>query len=246
MTSFSARPAKKRRINYELVTCGLEGHYCLSGGENPRGPVEGRFQCARCGDLVTAGGGRMIRGSEPPLRGEALRERYVLRLIAVDRAVHVIVLAGLAVAIFFFSSHQAALRASYLHVLNALYGNGGGGTAHGFLARLRKYFDVTPSHLRQAGAAVVGYGVLEATEMIGLWKGRRWAEYLTLLATALLLPLEIYELAHSVTVLKLLTFIINLAIVFWLLWNKRLFGLRGGAATEQHELEEADPIPDSV
>lgn len=238
---------RRRRISYELVTCGLEGHWFMEtpsapapaagGGQGVSAP--GALHCARCGDLVTVGADPVERHAGPPLRGEALRDRYVLRLIALDRAVHVVVLAGLAFAIFFFSGHEAALRASYQHVLNALYGNGGGGSAHGFLQRLRHYLNISPAHLREAGAAVIAYAVLEAAEMVGLWRGRRWAEYLTFVATTVLLPLEVYELAHSVTVLKVVTFIINLAIVVWLLWNKRLFGLRGGVAAEREELAES-------
>ena len=243
---------RRRRISYELVTCGLEGHWFLDedalpdgGGAADHTPArgsQGALRCARCGDLVTVGPGPVDRHADAPLRGEALRDRYVLRLIALDRALHVIVLAGLAVAIFLFSGHERSLRASYLHVLNALYGNGGGGSAHGFLLRLRHYFYVTPGHLREVGAAVIAYGALEAAEMVGLWRGRRWAEYLTFVATTVLLPLEVYELAHSVTVLKLITFIINLAIVLWLLWKKRLFGIRGGAGAERARLADS-PVP---
>jgi hypothetical protein len=71
-----------------------------------------------------------------------------------------------------------------------------------------------------------------------LWFQRRWAEYLTLVATAALLPLEIYELSHTLSPLKLLTFLLNLAIAVYLLFAKRLFGLRGGKAAEAAEREQ--------
>jgi hypothetical protein len=48
----------------------------------------------------------------------------------------------------------------------------------------------------------------------------------------LLIP-EIYELSHRVTVFKILTLVINLAVVIYLLLAKRLFGLRGGGRTEE-------------
>jgi uncharacterized membrane protein (DUF2068 family) len=66
---------------------------------------------------------------------------------------------------------------------------------------------------------------------------KRWAEYLTFIATTILLPLEIYEIIHKQSVLKIIGFIINLAVVFYLLFDKRLFGLRGGGAAEQRERE---------
>jgi hypothetical protein len=55
------------------------------------------------------------------------------------------------------------------------------------------------------------------------------------LATTVLLPLEVYEIIHRGTVLKVIGFVINLAVVFWLLLRKRLFGLRGGAAADEAE-----------
>ena len=72
--------------------------------------------------------------------------------------------------------------------------------------------------------------------MVGLWFAKRWAEYLTLVAIVVLIPIEIYELSLSVSVFKLITLVINVAIVVYLLLAKRLFGLRGGhrAELERH------------
>jgi hypothetical protein len=76
---------------------------------------------------------------------------------------------------------------------------------------------------------LAGYAALEAAEAIGLWFARRWAEYLTFVATSLLLIPEVYELTGRVTVTKVLALVINLAVVAYLLFAKRLFGIRGGA-----------------
>ena len=103
-----------------------------------------------------------------------------------------------------------------------------------------------------AGAAVAAYAVLEGTEAVGLWQGRRWAEYLTFVATVIFVPYEIYELTKTISALKVLALVINLAIVAYLLFAKRLFGLRGGGKAEraEHErdtgwapLERATPRP---
>ena len=51
------------------------------------------------------------------------------------------------------------------------------------------------------------------------------------------MPLEIYEIDERASVLKALTFVVNLAIVVYLLYAKRLFGIRGGGAAEQAERE---------
>jgi uncharacterized membrane protein (DUF2068 family) len=74
-------------------------------------------------------------------------------------------------------------------------------------------------------------------EAFGLWWQKRWAEYLTFVATAVFLPVEIYELLDTLSPLKLITFLLNLAVVLYLLLAKRLFGLRGGAAAERAERE---------
>ena len=70
-------------------------------------------------------------------------------------------------------------------------------------------------------------------EAVGLWYQRRWAEYLTFVATTVFLPYEIYELAQKVSLLKILALFINIAIAAYLLYAKRLFGLRGGAEAEE-------------
>jgi uncharacterized membrane protein (DUF2068 family) len=103
----------------------------------------------------------------------------------------------------------------------------------GILRDLDRLFTLNAGTLHEVGAALLAYGVLEGVEAVGLWYGKRWAEYLTFFATTILLPLEIYEIIHQGTVLKVIGFIINLAVVVWLLYRKRLFGLRGGGAADE-------------
>jgi len=54
------------------------------------------------------------------------------------------------------------------------------------------------------------------TEGTGLALRKRWAEYFTILVTASFLPLEIYELAHRVTAIKIVVMAINVAILAYL------------------------------
>jgi uncharacterized membrane protein (DUF2068 family) len=160
----------------------------------------------------------------------------VLRLIAVDRAVHVVVLGVLAAAIFVFVTHRAQLQQAVYRILADFQGGVGGPTHNihrGFLGDLDKVVSLRPQTLEVAGGFVTGYGLLEAVEMVGLWYGRRWAEYLTFVATTVLLPLEVYELTTRITAFKVLALIINVAIVVYLLVAKRLFGLRGGEAAQR-------------
>ena len=52
-------------------------------------------------------------------------------------------------------------------------------------------------------------------------------------ATAAFIPVEVYEIIHSLTPLKIIALSVNVAIVIYLLFAKRLFGLRGGHAAMQ-------------
>lgn len=76
------------------------------------------------------------------------------------------------------------------------------------------------------------YGVLEGAEGYGLFRRRRWAEYLTLVSTALLLIPEIYELIKRPSAWKALGFAVNLLIVGYLairLHHRRQEGTGSGA-----------------
>src|SRR6059058_5492272 len=72
-----------------------------------------------------------------------------------------------------------------------------------FLHRIVAYLHhLHASELRIAALFALGYGALELVEGTGLWLDQLWAEYLTVIATALLLPLELYELVRKPTALK--------------------------------------------
>jgi uncharacterized membrane protein (DUF2068 family) len=79
------------------------------------------------------------------------------------------------------------------------------------------------------------YAVVEGVEAVGLWFERRWAEYLTALATAGFLPFEVRELIRRVTVVRVGALVVNLAVLAWLVWRKRLFGI-GPAAGHLDEV----------
>lgn len=60
------------------------------------------------------------------------------------------------------------------------------------------------------------YSGLQLTESVGLWFEKRWAEYLTVVATSLLIPLEIYEIFERFTWVRLIIFILNLFVIWYL------------------------------
>ncbi len=164
----------------------------------------------------------------------------MLRLIAIDRATHFLILGLLGVAVLAFTSDRAHLKAGFYRVLTAIQGGVAGGPVQtsghvGILHDLDKIFSLRAGTLREVGIGLLAYALLEGAEAIGLWLAQRWAEYLTFVSTTVLLPLEIYEIVNKGTVLKVIGFLINVAVVVYLLVRKRLFGLRGGGAAEQAE-----------
>jgi uncharacterized membrane protein (DUF2068 family) len=71
------------------------------------------------------------------------------------------------------------------------------------------------------GLGAILYGSLFAVEGIGLWKGKRWAEYLTVIATGSLIPFEVYEIARRVTLVRVLALAINVGAVIYLVYRLR-------------------------
>ena len=73
------------------------------------------------------------------------------------------------------------------------------------------------AHLKALGAGTFFYALLEGLEGVGLLLRRRWAEYLTVIATGLLLPLEVYEIARRPNALRVAVLLANLAILAYLI-----------------------------
>ncbi len=241
------------RFHYELIVCGLRGHRLVGIDAEELRPRDRIFarqmgdvrwhRCLRCdGWLPLAAPAAPARKHPPeraevalPLRGRPLRDKIVLRAIAIDRAFHFVILGVIAVAIFLLASRRQELRAEFYRVVADFEGGVGAHLDlpnHGLLHTLDDLLSLQSSTLRLVGVAVAVYALIEGAEAVGLWYQRRWAEYLTLIATAVFLPLEVYELSRSLSPVKAFAFVVNVAIVAYLLYAKRLFGVRGGPAAE--------------
>lgn len=81
--------------------------------------------------------------------------------------------------------------------------------------------DANPQTLRAIEVGTFVYAGVFLVEGVGLLLRRRWAEYLTVIATASLLPLEIYELVERVRTTRALIVAVNLAIVLYLMARLR-------------------------
>jgi uncharacterized membrane protein (DUF2068 family) len=80
---------------------------------------------------------------------------------------------------------------------------------------------LNPRSLEVIGLGAFAYATLFVTEGVGLWRGRRWAEYLTVIATMSLLPLELYEIIRRVSPPRVMALLVNLAVAGYLIWRLR-------------------------
>jgi uncharacterized membrane protein (DUF2068 family) len=80
---------------------------------------------------------------------------------------------------------------------------------------------LSPSLIKKLGVGSLIYAGLFLTEGVGLWMLKRWAEWLTVIITSSLLPIEIYEIHRNPTPAKFTALAINLAIVAYLIYHVR-------------------------
>jgi len=77
---------------------------------------------------------------------------------------------------------------------------------------------ITDARLWAAARIAFAYAALRFTEAYGLWKGYIWAEWLALVAGALLLPMEVRELMRGITVFRCALFVGNMAVVLYMFY----------------------------
>jgi len=78
--------------------------------------------------------------------------------------------------------------------------------------------NVTDARLWAAARIAFAYAALRFTEAYGLWKARTWAEWVAFVSGAVLPPLEVRELLRGLTWLRCTLFVVNLAVVSYMLY----------------------------
>ena len=139
---------------------------------------------------------------ELPLRGRPLRDKFILRLIAVDKTFRFLLFGALAVGVFLIAANENGVRDLYYRLLADFRGDSEL-PQHGLLHEIDRLLNLHTGTLELVGVGLAAYAVLQATEAVGLWMTKRWAEYLTFIATGLFVPLEVWELTLSQTPLKI-------------------------------------------
>jgi uncharacterized membrane protein (DUF2068 family) len=96
------------------------------------------------------------------------------------------------------------------------------GLEHDVVTKALVWFSgLSSSRVEALGAVTLAYAAVFATEGIGLWMRKRWAEWLTIIITGSLIPLEIWELSMRPTFGKASVFVVNVAIVWYLIVQLR-------------------------
>jgi uncharacterized membrane protein (DUF2068 family) len=239
-------------VDWNLRTCARRGHITYAPNEpelrlrlHTATPLGEAWRCLRCGNYVLgAPHGRGPAEAAPLVaRGRVLRDAVILRLLAVERIIRGLLLALGAFGVWRFRSAQSGLRRVFeqdLPLVRPLASQFGIDIDQSAVVRwLRDAFSARSSTLAWLAAGLVCYAALQFTEGVGLWLLRRWGEYFAVVATSVFLPLEVYELTERVTWLRVSAWVINVAAVAYLLYTKRLFGLRGGRAAYDAERHEA-------
>ena len=243
-------------MDWNLFGCARRGHVTYAPDEPAlrdrlMAPAAAgtAWRCLRCGAFVTGGphGGGPAAAAPLIRRGAELRSELILRVFAVERFLRFLIVGGAAYGAWRFTSDRAGIQRAYDHALpaiRALYGDLGFNVSHSkLLGLIHHAFTLSPRWLILLAAGLAVYALVELAEATGLWLGQRWGEYLAAAATSIFLPYEVYDLvAVKVTWLRVAALVINLLLVIYLVWAKRLFGVRGGKAAYEARLRSESVI----
>ncbi len=228
-------------VDWSLFGCARKGHLTYAPDEpelrsrltaaTAGGPA---WRCLRCGAFVTDARHGSGPAADAPLvrRGKELRSELILRVFAVERFLRFLVFAVAAYGVWRFRYDRAGIQRAFdndLPAIRALYRDLGFDVNHSkLLGLIQNSFTLDSRTLSLLAAGLALYAIVELVEGTGLWLGRRWGEYFAMVATSIFLPYEIYDLTVKITWLRVVALLINLLLVIYLVWTKRLFGARGG------------------
>jgi uncharacterized membrane protein (DUF2068 family) len=143
------------------------------------------------------------------------RDRGIL-LIAIFKLFKAALL--LAVAVGALSLLHKDVASVMMRLLETLHVDHDNNYIHGLVMKLGL---VNDRKLEAISAGSFFYTALLTTEGVGLLLRKHWAEYLTIVATALLIPLEIYELIKHFGLGKIIVLVLNAIIVLYLIYRVR-------------------------
>jgi uncharacterized membrane protein (DUF2068 family) len=236
-------------MDWSQLGCGARGHVTFAPDEpalrerfTATVPAGAAWRCLRCGSFVigppTAAG--PAAAAPRVRRDKELRSALILRVFAVERFLRALLFAGLAIGVWRFLVSRLTIEEAYdreLPAVRTLLRQLGFNVQHSkLLGLVNRAFTLDPHVLIWLAIGAAGYAIIEVIEGTGLWLLKRWGEYFAVVATSVFLPYEIYDLTAKVTALRLVAFLVNLALVAYLIFAKRLFGARGGKKAHEAQL----------
>lgn len=86
---------------------------------------------------------------------------------------------------------------------------------------LAKVSNLTPAQITKIGLVGLLYAALFLVEGTGLWLKKRWGEWVTVVMTATLIPVEIYEIVRHPSATKIVLLFVNVGVVGYLIYQIR-------------------------
>jgi len=143
----------------------------------------------------------------------------LLRLIAVFKFFKAALLIALGVGLFRFLHRD--IGDVLEHWSKALRLDPG---SHFVNLALEKAAHLSPAQVKKLGLGSFLYAGLFLAEGTGLWLRKRWGEWLTVIITSSLVPVEVYEIYRHFSYVKVGVLVINVAIVVYLIYHMRKEG----------------------
>jgi uncharacterized membrane protein (DUF2068 family) len=248
----------RREARWVLKRCAKHGHVLahiddseVAARFTASSRVGALLRCLRCGDFTSAPEQTVDAGSrsaatvigtvESPanlaslplvVRGGHGRKLALLRLLAVERGGRGMLMLLAAVGIARLATSHVAVAEWLGQIVKTAQPLG---RLLGWdlqqsptVTRILHLLGNSDSTFRTIAWLLGAYGALQIVEGVGLWGGWLWAEYLAAVATAMFIPIEVYELTEHATVVKGVAILVNVAAVGYLVFKGRLFGVRGG------------------
>ncbi len=235
-------------MDWSLRTCARKGHLTYQPDEefwatglSAQTPVGIAWKCMRCAAFIPGEAFAHGPATEAPevLHDRQIRDQIIIRVLSIERAIRGALVIGFAFLTWQLRGSQDSLEqriTSGLPLLKPFADQIGWNIQESRVIHvLNQAVEASSKTLLAITLALLAYGALQLTEAVGLWLTKRWAEYLTVVATSAFIPVEVYELSHSITFLKLGALLINILAVLWLVWSKHLFGFNGGSASAHDE-----------
>src|SRR4051794_10560741 len=271
-----AQALSRREARWVLKRCAKKGHVLayiddpeLAARFTAAGGSTALLRCLRCGDYTsppqhseqarTRSATTVIGSAASPadlgalplvLRGGHGRKLALLRLLAIERGLRGLVLLLAAVGIARLASSHVAVAEWLGEIVKSAQPLG---RSLGWdvqqsptVERVLHLLGHSDSTFRTIAWLLGGYGVLQIVEGVGLWGGWLWAEYLAAVATAMFIPIEVYELSEHPTALKAVAIVVNVAAVGSLVFKGRLFGVRGGPPAYLAEVRDSTLLAEEL